>query len=81
MAVVIAWILFSAFALASGLATSLNQLIVFRALQGIGGSGLFSLTMIVLPEISPAKHWGLMSGLVGICFGSSSIVGTFLPKS
>ena len=53
----------------------MNQLIVFRAIQGIGGSGLFSLTMIVLPQVSPVKLWGLMSGLVGMCFACSAVVG------
>jgi MFS family permease len=75
MATILAWILFSGFSLASGLAQSINQLIVFRAIQGIGGSGLFSMTMIVLPQISPAKLWGLISGLIGICFACSSVTG------
>jgi MFS family permease len=74
-AFIFAWILFSSFSLASGLAQSMNQLIIFRAIQGIGGSGLFSLTMIVLPEVSPARLWGIISGLVGMCLACSFIVG------
>ncbi len=74
-AIVVAWILFSGFSLASGLAQSMNQLIVFRAIQGIGGSGLFSMAIIVLPEVSPVDLWGLMSGLVGMFFACSSVVG------
>ena len=41
--VVAAWIIFTAFSLGCGLSTSLEQLIAFRALQGVGGSGLYSL--------------------------------------
>jgi MFS family permease len=67
--------MFSGFSLASGLAQSMNQLIIFRAMQGIGGSGLFSLTMIVLPQVSPVRLWGLVSGLIGMCFACSSIAG------
>ncbi|KAF7905102.1 uncharacterized protein EAF01_005623 [Botrytis porri] len=48
-----AFIIFSAFSIACGFAKTLNQLIAFRALQGIGGSGLYSLTMVIFPEISP----------------------------
>lgn len=75
MALLVAWILFSAFSLASGLSSSLAQLIIFRALQGIGGSGLYSMTMVVLPEVAPPRQWGLVSGLMGVVFACSSIVG------
>lgn len=78
MAIIVAWVLFSGFSLASGLAKSMNQLIVFRAIQGIGGSGLFSMTMIVLPQVSPVRLWGLMSGLIGMSFARSSVVGMII---
>ena len=35
-----AWTIFTAFSLACGLAQSVNQLIAFRALQGVGGCGV-----------------------------------------
>lgn len=49
-AFIAAYVLFVAFSLACGFATSLNQLIAFRALQGVGGSGMgFSMTSLAAP--------------------------------
>ncbi|MCJ1381112.1 hypothetical protein MMC17_004221 [Xylographa soralifera] len=76
--VVAAWSLFTAFSLGCGLATSLQQLIVFRALQGIGGSGLYSLCNVVIPEITPSKHFATMSAATGVVFAISSVLGPVL---
>ncbi|KFY42310.1 hypothetical protein V495_04564 [Pseudogymnoascus sp. VKM F-4514 (FW-929)] len=75
---ILAWVLFAAFSLGAGLATSINQLIAFRTIQGIGGSGLFSLSMIVLPQITPVRLWALMSSLVGMSFAFSYVLGPIL---
>lgn len=66
-AFVAAYVLFFAFSLACGWARNMSQMIAFRAVQGVGGSGLYSLTMIMLPEMSPehlTQHIGAMVGLV-----------------
>lgn len=52
--------------------------IIFRAFQGIGGAGLYSLAMTVMTEITPLKHIGVTSGLMGAVFASSSILGPLL---
>ncbi|KAL6715374.1 hypothetical protein ACLMJK_007640 [Lecanora helva] len=39
----------------------MDQLIAFRSLQGIGGAGLYSMTNIVIPEITPKKHFAVSS--------------------
>ncbi|KAF4629376.1 hypothetical protein G7Y89_g8774 [Cudoniella acicularis] len=77
-AILIAWFIFCVFSLASGLANSLGQLIVFRIIQGVGGSGMYSMTMIVIPQVTPARHWGAVSGLMGAVFACSSITGPVL---
>lgn len=41
-----AYVLFLVFSIACGFAQNLNQLIAFRALQGVGGSGMFYLSHI-----------------------------------
>ncbi|GAB0135672.1 hypothetical protein EsDP_00004001 [Epichloe bromicola] len=64
---VAAYVLFVAFSLACGWSKNMRQLVAFRALQGTGGSGLYSLTMIMLPEMSPVhlrQHIGAMVGFV-----------------
>lgn len=55
-AVMISFFIFVVFSLACGLATTLTQLIVFRGLQGIGGSGEFE---VILPA-SNFPRIGLM---------------------
>jgi MFS family permease len=46
-ALVTAYILFFAFSLGCGFARNLQQLIVFRVLQGVGGSGMTAFTILI----------------------------------
>lgn len=77
-ATLIAWAFFGAFSLGGGLAKTLNQLIAFRVLQGIGGSGLYAMIMVVGPEITPLKHWGAFSGMLGMTIAIGSVLGKFV---
>ncbi|KAG8623588.1 hypothetical protein KVT40_008564 [Elsinoe batatas] len=70
--------LFTTFSLACGLSRTIDQLIVFRALQGVGGSGLYSLALAVMTEITPMKHIGAVTGLMGSIFATSSVLGPIL---
>lgn len=63
-----------AFSLGAGLSQSLIQVIVFRALQGIGGAGLYSLAFISLPEITPPEKFPLMAAAMGITFAVSAVL-------
>ncbi len=72
---IIAYVLFAAFSLAGGLAKTLNQLIAFRVLQGIGGSGLYSMIMVIAVEVTPVKHWGAVSGMIGVILAIGSTLG------
>ncbi len=49
--------------------------IIFRAFQGLGGSGIFSMVFVSIPEIVPPARFGVVSGLIGAVFASSSAVG------
>ena len=51
---------------------------MFRALQGVGGSGLYSLCQIVLAEIAPPGRNDLVSMLVGFTLALSFILGPIL---
>lgn len=77
-AVIIAYVLFAAFSLGGGLAQTLNQLIALRLLQGIGGSGLYSMLMVIGVEITPVQYWGAFSGMIGISLATGSVLGPIL---
>lgn len=78
VAVILAFVLFIAFSLGAGWAQTVNQLIVFRALQGIGGAGLYSLALILLIEVSSAKSVALTSSCVGATIATAGVLGPIL---
>ena len=61
-----------------GLAQNMGQLIVFRALQGIGGGGLIVTTIAVIGDLIPPRERGRYQGLFGAVFGFATIVGPLL---
>nr|UWV21335.1 polyketide synthase 2 [Chaetomium globosum] len=60
---------------ACGAASTLDQLIGFRAAQGAGGAGLYAMTMIIYPEISPPELVPLLSALLGIIVALAGVSG------
>lgn len=56
----------------------MNQLIVFRALQGLGGAGLFAMAFIVIADLFPPAERGRYQGLVGGTFGIASVLGPLI---
>ncbi len=58
-----------------GAAANIEQLIGFRAVQGIGGAGLYSMTMIVYPEITPPAAVPIISSVVGMVVALAGISG------
>jgi EmrB/QacA subfamily drug resistance transporter len=58
-----------------GLSQSMNQLIVFRALQGLGGGGLMVTTQAVVGDIVAPRERGRYQGIFGAVFGAASIAG------
>ncbi|RGP66400.1 hypothetical protein FLONG3_8837 [Fusarium longipes] len=77
-AFIAAYIIFFVFSLACGFSQTLNQLIAFRALQGVGGSGLYALTMIMMPELSPDNLKQHMAAMVGLVITVSGVMGPVL---
>jgi MFS family permease len=67
-------VLLTAGSLGCGLAQSMTQLIAFRALQGLGGSGVYAIPLTTLPEITPPESFPLMSAFSGITFTCSSLL-------
>jgi EmrB/QacA subfamily drug resistance transporter len=62
----------------AGLSQSMGQLIVFRAIQGVGGGGLMVLAMSIIAETVPPRERGRYQGYFGAAFGLSSIAGPLI---
>ena len=61
-----------------GMAASMEQLIIFRAIQGIGGGALMPIAFTIVFDLFPPDKRGKMTGLLGAVFGTSSIMGPLL---
>ena len=61
-----------------GISQSMEQLIVFRAIQGLGGGGLIVTTQAVVGDIVPARDRGRYQGIFGAMFGLASIAGPLI---
>lgn len=64
--------------LASGLATSIEQLIVFRALQGIGAGGVQPIIVTVLGDLYTPAERGRVQGFVGAVWGFAGVSGPLI---
>ncbi len=60
------------------LGDGMTQLIIFRAIQGLGGAGLFSMAFIVIADLFPPSVRGKYTGLVGATFGIASVIGPWV---
>ena len=61
-----------------GLAQSMYELAAFRAIQGIGAGGLFSLALAIIGDIVPPRERAKYQGYFLAVFGTSSVLGPLL---
>ncbi|HEX8628100.1 MAG TPA: MDR family MFS transporter, partial [Catenuloplanes sp.] len=61
-----------------GLADSMYQLAIFRAIQGVGAGGLMSLALAIIGDIVPPRERARYQGYFLAVFGTSSVLGPIL---
>ena len=62
----------------AGASQTMNQLIFFRAIQGIGGGSMMALSFASVGDLFPPAERGKYQGIVAGVFGLSSVIGPTL---
>lgn len=70
--------IFGVGSLLSGMAGDINQLIIWRAIQGIGGGIITANAFTIIGDLFAARERGRWQGMIGAVFGVSSVVGPLL---
>ena len=71
-------VIFLAGSVLSGVSQSMLELIICRAVQGLGAGGLLVGTQAIVGDIVPPRERGRYVGLFGAVFGVSSVIGPLL---
>jgi EmrB/QacA subfamily drug resistance transporter len=61
-----------------GLGSGMMQLVVFRAVQGLGGGALMTMTFAIIADLFPPRERGRFFGLFGAVFGLATLIGPFV---
>ncbi|KAF9202565.1 hypothetical protein BGZ49_007277 [Haplosporangium sp. Z 27] len=61
-----------------GAAQSMIMLIIARAVQGLGGSGIIALSMILVADIVPLRERGTYQALIAMIFALAAVFGPLL---
>ena len=64
--------------LMSGLSGNITELIIWRAIQGVGGGIITANAFTIVGDLFAARERGRWQGLIGAVFGLSSVIGPLL---
>jgi EmrB/QacA subfamily drug resistance transporter len=74
--------IFLAGSVLAGLSQDLNQLIIFRTIQGVGSGAFFTVVFSIVADIFPpkaaARVAGLLSGVFGIAIVFGPLIGSYI---
>lgn len=70
-----AYVVFGLGSLGCGLAQDIWQLIIARAVAGMGGGGINAVTSILLTDVVPLRDRGVWQGYLNIIFGAGTATG------
>ena len=62
----------------SGLSQTMWELILFRAIQGLGAGSLFPISLAVIGDLFTPRERGKYQGLFGMVFGAAFLLGPWL---
>ncbi len=71
-------VLFLAGSALCGISQNMAEMIVFRAVQGLGAGGLLVLAQAIIADIVPPRQLGRYQGVFGAVFGVTSVGGPLL---
>ncbi|KUJ15089.1 efflux pump antibiotic resistance protein [Mollisia scopiformis] len=74
----VSMVLFMGFSAGCGAAQSMTQLIIFRAFQGVGGSGLYSITTIGFIQMVPPTRYTQITAVASSLMSLGMILGPLL---
>ena len=60
------------------LGSGMMQLVIFRAIQGLGGGALMTMTFAIIADLYPPRERGRFFGLFGAVFGLATVIGPFI---
>jgi len=59
----------------AGFARTMPELVVMRALQGLGAGAIFPMSFAIVGDLYPPHERGRIQGLIGVAFAASSLIG------
>ncbi|EMR63741.1 putative mfs multidrug transporter protein [Eutypa lata UCREL1] len=69
---------FTVFSIICGSIYNMVHLVIFRAFQGVGASGIYAMVTVIQPEMVPPENWGNVIAVTSMVMVMSSVLGPVL---